>query len=122
MKQEDFLDILQKMIADGIITQDDAVKYFPELTEDEDEQIRKELIDFFSNKDEEDYANMHSRKDILDWLNSLRPQPQKKELIDKAVTWLNEHKVFVETEDNGIAGWIPDSLIDEFKKYMKEKV
>jgi len=39
--------------------------------------------------------------------------------IEKAVAWVKEHKEDVETEDNGIAGWIPDCFIDEFRKYMR---
>lgn len=37
-------------------------------------------------------------------------------LIDKAVKWLYEHREEVQTEDNGIAGWIPDELIMDFKQ------
>lgn len=40
--------------------------------------------------------------------------------IEKAVEWIKEHKEAVETEDNGIAGWIPDYFIEDFKKYMEE--
>ena len=43
----------------------------------------------------------------------------KKELIEAACLWLQEHKDAVETEDNGIAGWIPDYFIEDFKKEME---
>lgn len=39
--------------------------------------------------------------------------------IEKAAEWLEEHKEAVETEDNGIMGWIPDYFIEDFRKYMK---
>jgi hypothetical protein len=39
--------------------------------------------------------------------------------IEKSVAWLKEHKEAVETEDNGIMGWIPDYFIEDFRKYMK---
>ena len=39
--------------------------------------------------------------------------------IEKAVQYLKNHKDVVETEDNGIIGWIPDYFIEDFKKYMK---
>ena len=39
--------------------------------------------------------------------------------IEKAVQYLKVHKENVETEDNGIIGWIPDYFIEDFKKYMK---
>ena len=40
---------------------------FPEL-KDEDEEIRKELINFFSDKDESDYEGLHPRTEIIAWL------------------------------------------------------
>ena len=43
----------------------------------------------------------------------------KKEVIEKAVTWIKEHKEAVETEDNGIMGWIPDYFIEDFKKALE---
>ena len=39
--------------------------------------------------------------------------------IEKAVEWIKEHKEDVETEDNGIIGWIPDYFIEDFRNYMK---
>jgi len=39
--------------------------------------------------------------------------------IEKASEWLKEHKEAVETEDNGIIGWIPDYFIEDFRNYMK---
>lgn len=39
--------------------------------------------------------------------------------IEKAVQYLKNHKEDVETEDNGIIGWIPDYFIEDFKNYMK---
>ena len=41
-------------------------------------------------------------------------------IIDKAVKWLYEHREDVQTEDNGIAGWIPDEFIMDFKQKMEE--
>lgn len=42
-----------------------------------------------------------------------------KTLIDKAVKFLYEHREEVQTEDNGISGWIPDELIMDFKQAME---
>lgn len=39
--------------------------------------------------------------------------------IKKACEWIKEHKEIVETEDNGIIGWIPDYFIKEFRNYME---
>ena len=39
--------------------------------------------------------------------------------IERAAAWLKEHKEAVETEDNGIMGWIPDYFIKDFVNYMK---
>ena len=43
----------------------------------------------------------------------------KDSFIEKACEWIKEHKEVVETEDNGIIGWIPDYFIEDFKKYME---
>jgi hypothetical protein len=43
----------------------------------------------------------------------------KDTFIEKAVEWIKEHKEDVETEDNGIIGWIPDYFIEDFRNYMK---
>lgn len=40
--------------------------------------------------------------------------------IEKACDWLREHKDYVATDDNGIAGWIPERFIEDFKEYMNE--
>lgn len=50
----------------------------------------------------------------------LGAKSEREELIQKAVEWIKEHKEAVETEDNGIMGWIPDYFIENFKRYMKE--
>lgn len=42
-----------------------------------------------------------------------------KALIDKAVKFLYEHRDEVQTEDNGISGWIPDDFIMDFKQAME---
>lgn len=40
-------------------------------------------------------------------------------IINKAVKYLLDHKDEVQTEDNGIAGWIPDKFIMDFKQAME---
>jgi hypothetical protein len=45
----------------------------------------------------------------------------KKETIEKACEYLNLHCNEVKTEDNGIAGWIDNEFIDNFRKAMKDK-
>ena len=49
----------------------------------------------------------------------LGAKSEREELIQKAVEWIKEHKEAVETEDNGIMGWIPDYFIEDFRNYMK---
>ena len=44
---------------------------------------------------------------------------RKDAFIEKTCEWIREHKEAVETEDNGIIGWIPDYFIEDFKKYME---
>jgi hypothetical protein len=62
---------VKKMIADGIVTQEAAEKYFPELKESEDERIKKELILFFTERakhTEDSTFNGLSSKEIIAWL------------------------------------------------------
>lgn len=42
----------------------------------------------------------------------------KKETIEKACEYLDLHCNEVKTEDNGIAGWIDNEFIDNFRKAM----
>ena len=42
-----------------------------------------------------------------------------KTMLDKVCEWINEHKDwYIETEDNGIAGWITDEFVEELRKAM----
>ena len=41
-------------------------------------------------------------------------------MIAKACKYLQEHREEVETEDNGISGWISDEFIENFRKNMEE--
>ena len=43
----------------------------------------------------------------------------RKQMIAKACKYLQDHREEVETEDNGISGWISDEFIEDFENYMK---
>ena len=43
------------------------------------------------------------------------------EMIEKACEYLDLHCNEVKTEDNGIAGWIDNEFIDNFRKAMKDE-
>ena len=43
-------------------------RYFPELKESEDERIRKKLVQFFKEKDEEDFEEWVPKAKVLAWL------------------------------------------------------
>lgn len=49
----------------------------------------------------------------------LGAKSEREELIQEATEWIKEHKEDVETEDNGIMGWIPNYFIDDFVKFLK---
>jgi hypothetical protein len=66
---------VKKMIADGIVTQEAAEKYFPELKESEDERIMKELIKFFRmGAKYNSSTNGIPDKDIVAWLEKQNKQ------------------------------------------------
>ena len=85
---------------------------FPEIAENEDETIRKVLLDFFqAYKDKEEYGittfNGIPTDDILTWLekqgNMLEP--------DRVIKWLN---------DQACQGWIEDVEVDKFVEKFKK--
>jgi hypothetical protein len=45
----------------------------------------------------------------------------KQQTIAKACKYLQDHREEVETEDNGISGWISDEFIEKFKKAMRDE-
>ena len=49
-------------------------------------------------------------------------QKIKHDIIEAACEWIKEHKEAVETEDNGISGWIPDYFIEYFRKAMEDVI
>ena len=44
---------------------------------------------------------------------------QKEKTINSACEYLQQHREEVKTEDNGIAGWIDNEFIDNFRKAME---
>ena len=44
-----------------------ALRHFPELAESDDERIRKELVQFFKEKDEEDFEEWVPKAKVLAW-------------------------------------------------------
>ena len=74
------IDKVRQMIADGVLTQEDAVRYFPELAESEDEKVRKEILDcFVSMKQQGCFPSKH--KDRYDtWIAWLEKQGKPKYL------------------------------------------
>lgn len=42
------------------------------------------------------------------------------EFLDRAYAWLKQNKDNVETEDNGIVGWISENFIKDFKNYIEK--
>lgn len=79
------------------------------------EEAAKQYRDEFLDKNDNDI----SKYDIED-IFIAGANWQKQQLIDEACKWLIEHKEEVETEDNGIIGWIPDYFIEDFRKAMED--
>jgi hypothetical protein len=70
IEKEKALDVVRQMVADGQVSQEVAEKYFPELKESEDERIRKKLVQFFKEKDEEDFEEWVPKAKVLAWLEA----------------------------------------------------
>lgn len=61
--------IVRLMLTDGVISQEVAGKYFPELAESEDERIKKTLLSHFSHYREDGiFLNGITMKQIVGWL------------------------------------------------------
>ena len=63
--------LVRQMLTDGVITLEQAAKYFPELKESECETVRKKLLSFFIERakyTEDSTFNGLSIKEIIDWL------------------------------------------------------
>ena len=68
-KDKETLAIIKKMISDGCITKDVAEKYFTKLKEEsENENIRKEIIDFIKNSHNYWQPNDSIAKKWVSWL------------------------------------------------------
>lgn len=86
---------------------------------------RKQLTTFKSSELEASFeagydAGKQEIEHIVWQVATANYEKGKKEFIDKACEWLIEHKEAVETEDNGIMGWIPDYFIEDFRRAMEE--
>lgn len=69
------LAILKQMVADGKITQEDAEKYFPEISGERDEVIKKTLIQFLKKKKTGMYNGI-MLKEMVEWVEK-RSEPMK---------------------------------------------
>ena len=70
------LEGIKMMIADGIVTQEAAEKYFPELKESEDE--RTQLTEFLKDLIDKGASDRYGRKDFERWKFWLERQGEKK--------------------------------------------
>jgi hypothetical protein len=60
----------QELTEDGYIDKLALVDMFPELKESEGERIRKKLVQFFKEKDEEDFEEWVPKAKVLAWLEA----------------------------------------------------
>lgn len=75
--------LVRQMLTDGVITLEQAAKYFPELKESECETVRKKLLSFFIERakyTEDSTFNGLSIKEIIDWLEE---QGKQKPVVPK---------------------------------------
>ena len=86
--------IIELMIADKIISREDAEKYFPELKESEDERIRNFLICKFREIGE--VWHEYSTKDIIAWLEKQGSQnlanSEKTCKVDQNPAWMGTRR------------------------------
>ncbi len=68
--------LVRLMLTDGVITQDQAAKYFPELAEITDEKIKKEIIALLKYKYEH-YPKAPRYRNAPQWISWLEAQGEQ---------------------------------------------
>ena len=116
-----------------ILELQNVLTYIDSLQEEPvSEDLEQEIINYigFPQEVDEDISTTMIRKAARHFANWQKKQDQetielaekevKQQMIDKACKYLQDHREEVETEDNGISGWISDEFIEKFKKAMKD--
>jgi hypothetical protein len=104
-KEMNAIGIVRLMLTDGVITQEVAGKYFPELKENDDERIKNVLIDYFNRYKEQEECGVKTFYGIP---------------TDNIIAWLEkqgEQKPAWSEEDKNML----QSILDEYKSMPIEK-
>lgn len=81
-RYDESIERAKRVLLDCTSEERKVVEYItPELAESEDEKIRKELVQFFEEKDEEDFEEWIPKAKVLAWLE--KKGKQKETLCDK---------------------------------------
>lgn len=95
---------------------------FPELKESEDERIRKEIIQFFKEKDEEDFEEWVPKVEILTWLEKQVPACLSHDdeiMIRQLTEYFTTGKGLQNTNDT-VVEWLAD-VKRKFEKQGEQK-
>ena len=88
------------------------------LPSDEEEPVsddfKKFEVDYLDKEKDEILCVYDRHAGLVDGANW-----QKVKTIKSACEYLQQHREEVQTEDNGIAGWINNEFIDNFRKTME---
>lgn len=100
---------IMQLLADGVISNEVAAKYFPDLKESRDERIRQFLIRFVRYYKEDNDSDDFSKEDCLAWLEGHGESIDK--IAERART--EKQRVLV-TESDGVANidWDSRSIQD----------
>lgn len=98
------------------------------VSEDLEKEVRKYASIYYKDNDiskfARHFANWQKKQDqksmeIMDEVYFKSCDMIRKQMIDKACKYLQDHREEVETEDNGISGWLSYEFIEDFENYMK---
>lgn len=78
--------LVRLMLTDGVITREQAAKYFPELAESEDEKILKDIINFIKVSKPE----WQNYRDYSSWIAWLEKRGEQKSVPDWMTKFLDE--------------------------------
>jgi len=102
MGKKDTIETIKQMVADGVLSQEIAEKYFDELKENEDERMRKWIINYLSNRilNSSIIAEKGILKKAIAWLEKKGEQKlaDKVEPKFKVGDWITDGNITIQIE------------------------
>lgn len=113
------IDFIKQMVSEGNISQRVVDKYFPELRENQDERIRKELLEHCINRRDGKQVCVDA-SDYRRWANWLKKQGKQTSLQTNEHAWLYLVADILTWKD-GIGQYLDDPRVQELAKKLQRE-